>query len=313
MSDAEIVQAIEILNLVTHFDVAASTLFVWDWLLTLRMEVELVWKSKWNFMKVLYLAQRYLPFVDTIGLVICHQLGINMAVSTCQRVYYASGYLIVVGFILSELILTLRAWAVWNRDRLLMVVLSSLFVALWSLDLAFITLFLRSVGFAPEPYAGFTGCFVIQANHFLMLCWVVLIAWDTIVLLVMLVAGYKAYKTGGPSALLDVVYRDGIIYYFYVFVLSTINVIVVKTLPPEYEHLLTSTERCLHSVLTSRVLLDIRAYTVHRRRCWADGLTDLEVTVDFEFKHEDPVESLQMATVPVPQEEALSIKSADVV
>lgn len=53
-----------------RYVVAASTLFLWDWMLTMRMEVDLVWKSKWNFMKVLYLLQRYLPFVDTVGLVL---------------------------------------------------------------------------------------------------------------------------------------------------------------------------------------------------------------------------------------------------
>ena len=28
------------------------------------MEVDLVWKSEWNFMKGLYLFQRYFPFID---------------------------------------------------------------------------------------------------------------------------------------------------------------------------------------------------------------------------------------------------------
>jgi len=50
--------------------VAASTMFIWDFILTFRMEVDLVWKSKWTLMKGLYLFQRYLPFIDTVGLVV---------------------------------------------------------------------------------------------------------------------------------------------------------------------------------------------------------------------------------------------------
>jgi hypothetical protein len=42
------------------------TIFFWDYLLTLEMEVNLVWKSKWNFIKGLYLFQRYLPFTELI-------------------------------------------------------------------------------------------------------------------------------------------------------------------------------------------------------------------------------------------------------
>jgi len=44
--------------------VIACTMFFWDFILTFGMEVDLVWKSKGNFMKWLYLFQRYLPFTD---------------------------------------------------------------------------------------------------------------------------------------------------------------------------------------------------------------------------------------------------------
>ena len=39
-------------------------MFIWDYILTFGMEVDLVWRSKWNFVKGLYLLQRYLPFTD---------------------------------------------------------------------------------------------------------------------------------------------------------------------------------------------------------------------------------------------------------
>ena len=48
--------------------VASCTIFIWDYILTLGMEVDLVWKSKWNFMKGLYFFQRYSPFIDTTWL-----------------------------------------------------------------------------------------------------------------------------------------------------------------------------------------------------------------------------------------------------
>ena len=46
----------------------ACVVFLWDYTLTFGMEVDLVWKSKWNFMKGLYLFQRYLPFTEAIWL-----------------------------------------------------------------------------------------------------------------------------------------------------------------------------------------------------------------------------------------------------
>jgi hypothetical protein len=40
--------------------------FIYDYFLTFRREVELVWLSQWNVIKVLFLAQRYFPIVDGI-------------------------------------------------------------------------------------------------------------------------------------------------------------------------------------------------------------------------------------------------------
>jgi len=47
-------------------------MFLWDYTLTFDMEVHFVWKSKWNFMKGLYLFQRYLPFAHLICFVLTY-------------------------------------------------------------------------------------------------------------------------------------------------------------------------------------------------------------------------------------------------
>ena len=48
----------------------ACMMFLWDYILTFGMEVNVVWTSKWNFMKGLYFFQRYLPFTEPIWLVL---------------------------------------------------------------------------------------------------------------------------------------------------------------------------------------------------------------------------------------------------
>ena len=52
-------------------------MFIWDYILTFRMEIDLVWTSKWNFMKGLYLFQRYLPFIDTVWLVLYRRSDVS--------------------------------------------------------------------------------------------------------------------------------------------------------------------------------------------------------------------------------------------
>ncbi|KAF9474767.1 hypothetical protein BDN70DRAFT_296781 [Pholiota conissans] len=211
-------------------------------------------------MKILYIIQRYLPFFDTVGLVLYHQLKGGLKEVECKKIYFASGYMIVIGMACSELILTVRAWAVWNQDRRLTIFLPIAYALFWLPNFVFLTIFLRSLKFTDLPYP-LVGCFVTSADHILIMCWVVVLIWDAIILGLMAVPGIRAFKAGGNTALTRVVFRDGALYYFYLFLLSSVNISIAAVLPAQYSQLLTSTARCFHSMLTSRVLLHIRAHT----------------------------------------------------
>ena len=67
----------------------ALTMFFWDYILTFDMEVDFVWKSKWNFMKGLYLFQRYLPFTQLIWFVLSSQSDV-FPIFSCSITFYSS-------------------------------------------------------------------------------------------------------------------------------------------------------------------------------------------------------------------------------
>jgi len=263
------------MRLVTYFDVVGATIFLYDYLLTLGMEVNLVWSSKWTFMKVLYFAQRYLPFVDSVALCFLNQLSTTIDPTTCKMVDKARGVLMITGISLSELVLTLRVWAVWGRSSRMGLVLSILFFLAVSTSFVVSGFFLSSIQFENKPYPTFQGCFIISASRLVYMNWVILMVYEAAILVLMVIPGISAYRIGGDTALHAVVYRDGVIVYIYLFALSTINVIVSISLPHIYLDILWSVERCLHSMLTSRVLLDIRAYGSKAHVVWADGITEL--------------------------------------
>jgi len=88
-------------------------------------------------------------------------------------------------------------------------------------------------------------------------------------------------RGGGNSALVKSVYRDGVIYYLYLFSFSFLNILLVRILPSQYRHLLTGMARVLHSILASRVLLHIRAQAAGNA---GDGLTE---PTQLKFRHTD--------------------------
>ena len=55
------------------------------------MEVELVWKSKWNFMKGLYLFQRYLPFIDIMTAFLTGQSDVVSYLPMLNFLYRSNG------------------------------------------------------------------------------------------------------------------------------------------------------------------------------------------------------------------------------
>ncbi|KIK00681.1 hypothetical protein K443DRAFT_678976 [Laccaria amethystina LaAM-08-1] len=266
---------VESVRLVTYFDVAGSTMFLYDYLITLGMEVDLVWSSKWTFMKMLYFAQRYLPFVDAVALCFLNQLSTTIDPTACKMVEKARGVLMIAGISLSELVLTLRVWAVWERSSRVGLVLSILFLLAVSSSFVVSGFFLSSLQFVDKPYPTFQGCFITSASRVVYMNWVILMAYEAAILVMIVIPGISAYRLGGDTALHTIVYRDGVIVYIYLLALSTINVIVSISLPRMYLDILWSVERCLHSILTSRVLLDIRAYGRRAHTVWADGITEL--------------------------------------
>lgn len=253
----QVVQALNHQQLVAYLDVVASTIFLYDYVLTLRMEIDLVWYSKWTLLKILYLVQRYAPFYDTVGLVLYHQFVIGLSPSYCLVNYKISGWSFISSIAISEVILALRLWAVWRKSLKIAVGLSLFFLACWVANFVVMGIFLNSMAFAKSPFP-YPGCFIVAGSHILAVCWILLMVYDAGNLVMMVIPGFAAYRTGGSSQLVRVVYRDGVIYYVYIFLVSLVNVIVINRLPPDLVHLLSSFERILHCILTSRIVLHIR-------------------------------------------------------
>ncbi|KDR75682.1 hypothetical protein GALMADRAFT_248296 [Galerina marginata CBS 339.88] len=244
--------------LVTYADVAASTVFAYDWLITLSMEIELIWRSRWNFIKILFLLQRYLPFLDTCFLELYRQLAF-LTVKQCQRVPFYYGFLYITGFVLSEALLGIRVWALWNREKRLSILLPIVFVAIWVPIYYAMYKYVDSLKYAQEPFSGFRGCFIIEAKEYLIWAWVGLLLWNFVTLSLTLIHGIRSYRSGITSRLASVIYRDGAYYYLYLFIFSILNIFFTATLQPAKRVVLLSLERCLHSVFASRVLLHMRA------------------------------------------------------
>ncbi|KAI5123112.1 hypothetical protein M0805_001468 [Coniferiporia weirii] len=131
------------LVIVKYTSVATATLCVYEYLLTLDSEMRLVWLSRFTAVKVLFIANRYLPFLITFSnalgtytrftcpftsadsLVVLVYL-LSLALKFCGPAFLAIGLVSVTGFALAEVVLAVRVYVVWKARKSILVLLSCL-------------------------------------------------------------------------------------------------------------------------------------------------------------------------------------------
>jgi len=101
-------------------------------------------------------------------------------------------------------------------------------------------------------------CFTKSYDQQLYLYWVFMIVVDAVSCVMLLMQLARAYKTGGLTSLMRVVYQDGVIFYLVLLCFSVVNIFSILMLPAEISSLLTAPERILHAVLAGRVILNTR-------------------------------------------------------
>ncbi|KAJ3568249.1 hypothetical protein NP233_g5832 [Leucocoprinus birnbaumii] len=222
-----------------------------EWLLTLDLELLFIWNSRWSIMKILYLVTRYLPFTD-VSMVLWHQFGPPMSVSHCFFEFDFTSVATALGIALAEVILTLRTWAVWGQTRLATYALATLYCITWSSLVIIVSIYLRKAERATSNVG--SGCTVNFDPRFLVACYALITMYHSVLMTLMIVRAISAFREGGNSRFVKVVYRDGktimilrylgfltvnvisigVMYYVYLFVgiaLALLNVIIMVQFP----------------------------------------------------------------------------------
>ncbi|KXN80908.1 hypothetical protein AN958_06855 [Leucoagaricus sp. SymC.cos] len=211
----------------------------------LDLEVSQIWKSRWNVTKVLYLLARYLPFMD-IPVLLYHQFAPSPPLTICNATYK---YQACMSIELVEVVLTVRTWAVWNKDWRLTFGLFTTLALTTAAEFYLVSVYLKSSHHNESPIPSLIGCFITTSSSKLAICFAIFMAFDGCmyfdprmhgcddsdhdlgILALMVIRGIAVLKSGGDSQLLRIVYGDGVIYYVYIFGLSLINVVIIYKLP----------------------------------------------------------------------------------
>ncbi|PPQ92153.1 LOW QUALITY PROTEIN: hypothetical protein CVT25_008778 [Psilocybe cyanescens] len=214
-------------------------------------KVSFVWFPKWSLGTILFILNRYLPFIDTF-------LSLHR--------FIASGVLI------SEVILIIRTYAIWSRERYILITLcisssvNSGLLAQWTITfipaLVVTELEVRSLKFVDgilDIPNKFGGCELGHAGTIIIFSYILIAFSETSELanLAMKQAlgiqeeiGLDKCTEMGSTFMFTFCYPD-----ILDLTISIANVLVPILAPPEFDNWLATPQRVMHSVLSTRVLL----------------------------------------------------------
>ncbi|KAJ7772300.1 hypothetical protein B0H16DRAFT_1513001 [Mycena metata] len=248
------------LQLVSRVDVGMLTALTYDTLWSLDQEYRLVWISPWSPVKCLYLWTRYSPFIDTaLAVHIRTQLFVDPA--TCHVVTSFVRILAVLGTIITELILTIRTYALYEKSFSLLIFLSVMWLAIGGVNIwALIewTHSLMQVTLSPA-----NSCNLDSPTTIGIACSVSLLIGETIIVLLTVWKGIRTFwlskSTYHRSQLMTTFYRDGIMFYLAIFVLLVTDVWLKLRTREGLKFIADSPLRVMQSVLSCHLVLHLRA------------------------------------------------------
>ncbi|ESK85357.1 Nbs1 [Moniliophthora roreri MCA 2997] len=201
----------------------STTLLVYDWICTLDQEVVHIWSKPgpWSLGSVIFLFNRYMPFVDIF-------LSIHLTFGTpapssaeCLLLMKATSWLTFTGLALSEFVLMLRTYALWERSRRVLLAFIAMFAILVIPGIIVTQMEVRSLQFGPSTDI---SCQLIEASNIVFVSYLLLLFCETIIAGLTLVKGYQHLRRTRSRWVVRL-YKDGLFFYIYLCLLSLGNII----------------------------------------------------------------------------------------
>ncbi|TDL25277.1 hypothetical protein BD410DRAFT_634265 [Rickenella mellea] len=259
--------------------IAALTVLVWDYFVTLPDEVALIWPGRLSISKILFALNRYMVFADPV--IFIYVLMVGGDAKFCETMLRTLSYLSTIGFIVAQCILMLRTYAVWgNRFNTTFVALFTVYLCLTAVSIWNIERYLAGVRSTGHPAPGISGCTFYFSNRWVWRSVVIVMGIESVL---MILLAYKVVQQlraglGRSTPLMQVIFRDGLGYFACILVTSIANLFVILLAPVTMHLFLLGVQRAMHSILCNRIMLNIRgAYQIQPSQC-CDSLTTIALS-----------------------------------
>ncbi|KAF8194848.1 hypothetical protein K438DRAFT_809488 [Mycena galopus ATCC 62051] len=269
-SAEEAVQYVSLTIITNYVLYSTACLLVYELLLSLDDEVARVWPLKWRLPKILFMLNRY--FIR--ALLVCLWIIADYPGTSPEFCYIYAYWQIIplrLAILTAQALVVMRVWAIYNNSRRMLWVLGTLY----ALEVAAVTMCIwvataDTQGVAqPAPLS----CALVSQSGFLLkryasATWIAPVCFEFIMILITLIKILPRWTWGGKAGLLgsggnptlDILARDSLIYFCFIFSFSLTNAVIYERSFSAYYHsLLLGPTSAISCIAVSRMMINIRS------------------------------------------------------
>ncbi|KAF9524358.1 hypothetical protein CPB83DRAFT_861427 [Crepidotus variabilis] len=259
----ELVQDLEHVQISRYAQLSSSCIILFDHLITLDDEINLIWPSSWSLGKVLFLLNRYY----SLAAVLFNNYGFfspNLTHEFCLRFFQWQGWTGLIGCMLAEGILQMRLYALFSLDKRILFLMLSMFVAstgtaawiMWNVVTKISALALplpnNDIFCAPNG---------IPKDFYMF--WVPLLVYECLLCTLALVRGFQTLRRSGSlflngRQLVVILVRDSIMYFLVICVTYMASLLIWIMAPSTLLEVPIGFTIAMSCVLANRVVLNVR-------------------------------------------------------
>ncbi|PFH47895.1 hypothetical protein AMATHDRAFT_66576 [Amanita thiersii Skay4041] len=270
----DLIQSLGDLQSTRYAELASSCIIVYDHLITLDREIDLIWMSPWSTGKVLFILNRYYTLtsvlINNYGL-----FGSHLTNSICSHFYPWQGWTGLIACILAEAILQMRIYALYYLNKRLLVVMVTLFVACMASSAYVMGSVLSNIDAIAVNFSGWHVCLPLNVSSHFYAFWIPILFFETFLCILAIYRGFQTFKTDGSlfqsgRRLVGILIRDSVMYFIVMCATYLTNLLVWVLARQTLLEIPIGFSVAFSCVLANRVVLNVRHInrensTEHRR------------------------------------------------
>jgi len=215
-----------------YISAVGYVILLWDTIITLPREIELIWKAPFSLAKLAYLANHYASLA-VLTVLLCAFSGVsgiepsNSFCLNATSIGLAGG---VISLGVGNYLVLLQVWQLWDQKAIVRLILTCGWAISYCTTLFIACLVITEIPELIVPVPGFDICGLIGIPSTLRAIWASPIAFEVLVFTFTVWNGADRPRRSNES-LTRSLHKDGILYFVSLSVLRIFNLVITMRAP----------------------------------------------------------------------------------